>query len=224
MTVTLAILGLFLMAGGVAAQPEPAGTAAARGEQTYRSVCWTCHGLYGRGDGPAAQYLAVRPPDLTDPRVLGDRSDHEIVRLLTERKDRPNAAHMPMVTVTETLKEDALRDAIAYMRTLAVPGKHVSVLAGKDIYNTFCQACHGSRGDGEGPAAKNLVGVKPRDFTVKDFVVEGREEEISQIIFRGAAKAFHGSPYMPEWSTTLSRQQVQDVIEYLKTFKSRPQP
>ena len=222
MTATVVILGLFLMAGGVAAQPEPAGTAA-RGEQIYRSVCWTCHGLYGRGDGPAAQYLAGRPPDLTDPRVLGDRSDQEIVRLLTERKDRPNTAHMPMATVTETLKEDALRDAIAYMRTLAVPGKHVSILAGKDIYNTFCQACHGSRGDGQGPAAKNLVGVEPRDFTSKDFVIEGREEEIYETIFKGAEKAFHGSSYMPEWSTTLSRQQVQDVIEYLKTFKS-PQP
>jgi mono/diheme cytochrome c family protein len=128
-----------------------------------------------------------------------------------------------MATVIESLKEDALRDAITYIRTLAVPGKHVSVLAGKDIYDTFCQACHGSQGDGKGPAAKNLVGVKPRDFTSKEFVIEGREEEISRAIFMGGAKAFHGSPYMPEWRTTLSRQQVQDIIEYLKTFKS-PQP
>jgi mono/diheme cytochrome c family protein len=128
-----------------------------------------------------------------------------------------------MTTVTETLKEDALRDAIAYMRTLAVPGKHVSVLAGKDVYNTFCRGCHGARGDGQGPAAKNLAGVKPRDFTSKDFVIEGREEEIYRTIFMGAAKASHGSAYMPEWRTTLSRQQVQDIIEYLKTFK-KPQP
>lgn len=220
MTAVMAIFTLLLMVGGVAAQPKPPG-AVTRGEQIYKNVCWTCHGLYGRGDGPAAQYLAVRPPDFTDPTVLGDRSDQQIVVDITKKKERPDTAHMPMVTVTETVKEDALRDAIAYMRTLSVPGKHVSLLAGKDIYSTFCQACHGTRGDGQGPAAKNLVGVTPRNFTSKDFVIEGREEEIYQTIFQGAAKAVHGSPYMPEWSTTLSRQQVQDVIEYLKTFKGR---
>lgn len=218
----MAIFGLLLMAGGVAAQPKSQGSLA-RGEEVYRTVCWTCHGRYGRGDGPAAEYLAARPPDFTNPALLGGRSDRQIVTALKKRKSRPGGAHTPMATVIENLKEDALRDAIAYVRTLAVPGKHASLLAGKDIYNTFCQTCHGSRGDGQGPAAKNLVGVKPRDFTSKDFVIEGREEEIYEIIFRGAAKAFHGSPYMPKWSTTLSRQQVQDIIEYLKTFKT-PQP
>lgn len=222
MRAMMVILGLALTAGVVAAQQEPQ-EAVARGEQIYKNVCWTCHGMYGRGDGPAAQYLAVRPPDFTHPGVLAGRSDEQMVQLLTERKARPNSAHMPMATVTETLKEDALRDAIAYMRTLAVPGKHVSVQAGKDIYNTFCQGCHGSRGDGKGPAAKQLAGVTPRDFTSKEFAIEGREEEIYQTIFMGAEKASHGSPYMPQWRTTLSRQQVQDIIEYLKTFK-KPQP
>ena len=70
-----------------------------------------------------------------------------------------------MMVVVETVKAEALRDAIAYMRTLSVPGERVSLLAGRDIYNTFCQVCHGARGDGQGPAAENLVGVKPRDFT-----------------------------------------------------------
>jgi mono/diheme cytochrome c family protein len=61
--------------------------------------------------------------------------------------------------------------------------------------------------------------VKPRDFTSKDFIIEGREEEVHRTIFEGAAKTFHGSPYMPEWKTALSHQQTLDVVEYLKTFK-----
>ncbi len=218
----MAILGLLLMAGGVAAQPQ-AQAVVPQGEEVYMTFCWTCHGRYGRGDGPAAQYIATPLPDFTNPAVLGGRSNQQIVSTLTQRKGRPDTAHMPMATVIESLKEEALRDAIAYIRTLAVPGKHVSILAGKDIYNTFCQACHGSRGDGQGPAAKNLVGVTPRDFTSEEFVIEGREEEISRAIFMGGAKGFHGSPYMPEWRTTLSQQQIQDVMEYLKTFK-KPNP
>ena len=214
------MVGLFLIVGGAAAQPQPQ-KAVTRGEQVYRTFCWTCHGPYGRGDGPAAPNLAVRPPDFTNPAIFGGKSDQQIIARLTARKGPPDAKAHPMSVVVATLKEDALRDAIAYIRTLAVPGKHVSLPAGKDIYTTFCQACHGTRGDGQGPAAKNLAGVTPRDFTSKDFVIKGREEEIYKTIFQGAAKAFHGSPYMPEWSTTLSRQQVQDVVEYLKTFKSR---
>jgi len=124
--------------------------------------------------------------------------------------------------IGEVLKKEALRDAIAYIRTLSVPGKHVSILAGRDIYNTFCSVCHGAKGDGQGPAAKNLVGVRPRDFTSKDFIVEGREEEVRRTIFEGAAKAYHGSPYMPEWKTALSQQQILDVVEYLKSFKKTP--
>ena len=118
------------------------------------------------------------------------------------------------MAIGEVIKKEALRDGIAYMRSLSVPGK-----AGKDIYDTFCSSCHGMKGDGQGPAAKNLAGVKPRNFTSKDFVIEGREEEIRKTIFEGAAKTFHGSPYMPEWKKTLSRQQVMEVVEYLKTFR-----
>ncbi|MFQ5960822.1 MAG: c-type cytochrome [Candidatus Methylomirabilales bacterium] len=221
MKVVAMILGLVLMPAGVVAQSAPQG-AIERGKEVYETFCWSCHGRYGRGDGPAAQYLATPPADFTNPAVLGGRSNQQIVTSLIQRKGSPDTAHMPMTTVTETVKEDALRDAIAYIRTLTVPGKHVSVLAGKDIYETFCSVCHGSQGDGRGPAAKNLS-VKPRDFTSKDFVIEGREEEIYRIIFMGATRASHGSPLMPEWKTTLSREQVQDIIEYLKTFK-RPQP
>ena len=150
--------------GEVAAQPKPAGDVT-RGEQVYRTFCWNCHGPYGRGDGPAAQYLAVRPPDFTDPALRGGKSDEQILARLTERRGRPDAKAHPMMVVVETVKAEALRDAIAYMRTLSVPGERVSLLAGRDIYNTFCQVCHGARGDGQGPAAENLVGVKPRDFT-----------------------------------------------------------
>jgi mono/diheme cytochrome c family protein len=189
-----------------------------RGEEVYKSLCWTCHGSYGRGDGPAAKFLAYPPPDLTDPRVLGEKSDQQMLNSLIEGKDQTGSSHRTMV-IGEVLQKEALLDAIAYMRTLSVPGKRVSIAAGKDIYNTFCSSCHGITGDGRGPAAKNLVGVRPRDFTSKDFVVEGREEEVKQTIFEGAAKTFHGSPYMPQWKTTLSDAQVTDLVEYLKTFK-----
>ena len=214
----LVLLGLFLMVMGASAAQVRSKGDLKRGEEVFKSLCWTCHGNYGRGDGPAAKYMAYPPPDLTDPRVFGKKTDQEIVSGLVDTKGQTGTSHRTMV-IGDVLKKEALQDAIAYMRSLSVPGKHVSLSAGKDIYDTFCSACHGAKGDGRGPAAKNLTGVKPRDFTSKDFVVEGHEEQIKQTIFEGAARSFHGSPYMPEWKTTLTQQQITDIVEYLKAFK-----
>ncbi len=214
----IAILGILLLARGVAAQPESQGTVA-RGNVVYGDFCSTCHGPYGRGDGPAAQLLATRPPDFTNPALLAGRSDRQITVDLVTRKDRSGSDHTPMV-VAKLLTEDDLRDAIAYVRTLAAPGGRGSALAGRDIYNGVCWVCHGRAGDGQGPAAANLSGPKPRDFTSKDFRIDGREEEVYQVISMGAAEAFHGSSSMLEWKTTFSPQQIRDIVEYLKTFKA----
>ncbi len=35
------------------------------GEVTYRVYCASCHGPEGRGDGPVAAEMRVKPPDLT---------------------------------------------------------------------------------------------------------------------------------------------------------------
>jgi hypothetical protein len=35
------------------------------GKQMFKDYCTTCHGMDGKGDGPAAELLEVRTPDLT---------------------------------------------------------------------------------------------------------------------------------------------------------------
>jgi mono/diheme cytochrome c family protein len=219
MKATLVSLSILLCLG--IALPLAGASAAdlAKGKELYGKLCGACHGPYGRGDGPVAGDLATRPPDLTNAALLAGRSDDDIVANLVRGGEE---SHTPMV-MARVLKEDALRDALAYMRTLSVPGEHVSVLAGRDLYNSFCWICHGTNGNGNGPAAANIPGTKPRDFTANDFVIEGREDEIYQVISTGAASSIHGSEYMLEWGTKLQPQQMRDVLEYLKTFKN-PQP
>jgi mono/diheme cytochrome c family protein len=201
---------LFTAPFGVGAQSAPPDRVA-RGEAVYRNLCSACHGRYGRGDGPAAGDLAVPLPDFTDPALLASRSDEEV-----EKRLRANASHTPMAPAT-VLDENAFRDAIAYVRTLSVPGKHVSLLAGRDLYNGSCWVCHGPEGNGKGPAARN-VDPPPRDFTSPEFRIAGREEEVYRTISQGAAAAFHGSAYMPEWGTRLSPQQIRDVMAYIERF------
>ena len=53
------------------APAEPyAADSVARGAALYRANCALCHGADGRGDGPAAASLTIRPADLTQPHVL----------------------------------------------------------------------------------------------------------------------------------------------------------
>jgi mono/diheme cytochrome c family protein len=187
-----------------------------KGRQLYVSLCETCHGDYGRGDGPLARNLTVRPADLTDSATLGSRTDAELVKRLRYGTDNK---HTPMV-ISQVLNEDALSDLVDYLRTLSIPGKKVSVRAGRDIYNAICWTCHGTDGKGNGPAAAGIEGTKPRDFTASDYKITGREVEVHEIISQGAAKSFHGSEYMLEWGNKLTPRQIDDVVEYLKTFQA----
>ena len=45
----------------------------ARGAPLYSQNCAVCHGAQGRGNGPAAGHLAVRPADLTEPHLFAHK-------------------------------------------------------------------------------------------------------------------------------------------------------
>lgn len=71
-TLCTAIL-IFILAGFAAAQQSnvtiknvpAAQTSPASGKQMYESYCASCHGINGKGNGPAAPALNVHPTDLT---------------------------------------------------------------------------------------------------------------------------------------------------------------
>jgi cytochrome c553 len=44
----------------------------------FATVCATCHGMNGKGDGPAAASLKPRPRDYTDPKWQASVSDEQI--------------------------------------------------------------------------------------------------------------------------------------------------
>ncbi len=58
LTFVVAILAL-LVTSSVGAEEDIIGS------DEYRMSCLSCHGVGGRGDGPLAQYLTVKPTDLT---------------------------------------------------------------------------------------------------------------------------------------------------------------
>lgn len=84
--------------------------AAQRGERIFTSVCWTCHGTAGHGDGPAATALATRPAALSDPAVQA-QSNGALYWKITHGRD-------PMPTYEEVLSREERWAVVHYLRTL----------------------------------------------------------------------------------------------------------
>ncbi len=60
------------VAVGVTAQEGPDPQAAALGNGVFRSYCASCHGKSAHGDGDVAEFLRVKPADLT---LIAERND-----------------------------------------------------------------------------------------------------------------------------------------------------
>ncbi|MEK7433387.1 MAG: c-type cytochrome [Cyanobacteriota bacterium] len=92
-------------------------------------------------------------------------------------------------------------------------GKAKLVAEGKPVYEANCAGCHGVAGDGAGPAAAALT-PKPRNFVKGDYKYGGDDAGLLKTIQIGVP----GSA-MPPWKDSLSNDQINSVIAYLRTFK-----
>lgn len=97
--------------------------------------------------------------------------------------------------------------------------------AGKKIYETNCLSCHGPEGKGKGPVGAAL-NPSPRDFTQANFKFDadedgtaGTDADLALVIQNGAG-AYGGSPLMAPWPT-LSEQDVQNVIAYIRSLEAK---
>lgn len=67
---------------------------------------------------------------------------------------------------------------------------------GQETFRKNCTACHGERGDGQGPAAAAITGAKPRDFTKGVFKYGKKPAQIFKTITKGSPNTA-----MPSWAS-----------------------
>lgn len=68
---------------GGAAEPGP-GQAQEQAQKMFMTVCATCHGADGSGNGPAAESLSVKPRNYTDPAWQESVTDDELKKIILE--------------------------------------------------------------------------------------------------------------------------------------------
>jgi mono/diheme cytochrome c family protein len=84
---------------------------------------------------------------------------------------------------------------------------------GQAIFLQYCQGCHGPDGRGGGKGFMPHVGPLAR----KGYIETLPDEYLADVIAEGGAAAGK-SAFMPSWKTTLSQQDIADVVAFIRTF------
>ena len=110
----LAVLAL-LAAPAPAAQGDPK-----TGRELYNKWCVSCHGVGGKGDGPAAATLPVKPGNHADGTRMNALTDTYLFTIIKQGGQAVQKSQM-MPPWGAQLKDQQIWDVIAYVRSLAVP-------------------------------------------------------------------------------------------------------
>ncbi|MEQ1855412.1 MAG: cytochrome C oxidase subunit IV family protein [Longimicrobiales bacterium] len=84
-------------------------------------------------------------------------------------------------------------------------------------FNLVCGSCHGAAGDGTG-AAGLALNPRPANFTDPAFWATRDMARIVNVITNGAASV-GGSPLMVGWSASFTPEQIQELADYVATFR-----
>lgn len=95
---------------------------AAKGKQKYQELCAACHGQSGKGDGPTAAVLPVKPRDHTDAAYMAKLTDEQIFTTIKQGGEAMGKSPL-MPKWGGILNDQQIEDVVAYIRTLSNASK-----------------------------------------------------------------------------------------------------
>jgi len=194
------------------ANPPPA----YEGRRLYVSYCQLCHGTQGKGDGALAKAMEISPADLTT--TVRSRSDTILTKIITGNgrqtitgRDRHNLLSDAMPEWKDVFTESQVKALIAYIRFIGSAKYKLmgDPKIGYNLYEQYCQVCHGVEGDGDGIMTK-LMGIMPMDHTNRNETNRLNNEELAKSILDGKGR------FMPAWRNILSQSDVEALISYIR--------
>jgi mono/diheme cytochrome c family protein len=88
------------------------------GKKLYGQFCASCHGQSGKGDGPAAAALNPKPRNHTDKEYMSKLTDEDLFKVIKEGGASVGKSPL-MPPWGASLKDDQIKDVIAFVRTLS---------------------------------------------------------------------------------------------------------
>lgn len=212
------------------------------GRDSFDLYCAACHGSGGRGDGPVASALRLRPADLTSlARRSGGAFPREAVRAFVAGTGRALAAHgttdMPVWgPIFRAFESDArarerITNLVIYIESIQAPTTAPDD-TGSRLFRTYCASCHGTTGRGNGPLAEQLRRMPPdlTQFTKRNGGVFP-SERVYRIV-DGRDIPSHGDREMPVWgdvfrevsgesSAAAVKARIDAIVRYLSGIQER---
>jgi mono/diheme cytochrome c family protein len=189
---------------------------AARGQGLYAERCAACHGVRGEETG-RAKTIARR-------ETLEERSPAQVYAMLADEKRPQHSPPAAPAALTPALAgppgshaayargwdEQARWDTVAFLWSLRAPPERLEL--GRRLFATNCAACHGERGEGDGPGGTRQP-KKPANFTDVRRMLAGSSGLYTAKIRRGGMGT--GMPY---WGSIFSEDELAALVDYLWTF------
>jgi mono/diheme cytochrome c family protein len=175
----------------------------AAGQQVYDSLCVACHGIYGGGDGLMSPSLSLPLRDLRDPTYQSRVTDEDLFRIISAGKGA-------MPGTADVLSTDERRAVIAFIRLLS---------PGYELYDRFCEVCHGALGVPPEVAQQELFGgpevqTKTPVFD-QHYMATHTDEEL-----RGWTRHMlkQNRAVMPHFAGELDAEEVRQILAYLRSL------
>lgn len=123
LTLAFVVVALGLSSCGGGSKPgEPIVKGdAAHGQQVYAQTCASCHGQGGKGDGPAAGAIGVRPADHTNKTTIGGLTDEKLTNII---KMGGGIVGKPTMPAFPALSDKDVNDLVAHLRAISGTEHH----------------------------------------------------------------------------------------------------
>ncbi len=82
-------------------------------------------------------------------------------------------------------------------------------------FEFYCAQCHGLTGQGDGPNVTESFATDPRNFTNAAEMEKLTDADLKNVILDGGP-AVSKSELMPPWSQTLTEEEVDALVAYLR--------
>jgi cytochrome c oxidase cbb3-type subunit 2 len=232
--------GLFSTQGS--GRPAPRVASKEAGERTYRALCRSCHDDDGGGQTALGRDLDPSPSDLTQCNFKYRSTpsgslptDDDLLRTLyvgIPGTAMPSFAQLISMPAMRALSREVKARCDRFGREepgepIPPPGwelySEASTRRGRGIYKREgCSACHGEKGEGDGPAAHTLkdasgAPIRPRNYTEGLF----RSGFARADIYRAFSTGLDGTP-MPALPESVTARDRWDLTHYIvSTSKGR---
>jgi mono/diheme cytochrome c family protein len=193
------------------------GTSVEIGQELYSQSCVSCHGEFGEG-GPNPSRAGDIIFPISTAEYLKTRDDYTIRAIIAQ--GQPNYGMSPFGSSFGGPLDDEDVDAVvAYIRSweanppvelppeVVIDVEETVALDTKQIYDQLCAQCHGLNGEGG-------IGLA---FENSQFQATRTDTQLYNAINVG-----HDATSMIGWGDVMSGDQIQQMIQIIRQFRSSP--